>query len=121
MSNSGVPMLTDYGISCSPNQFGAASKVDAIKGLEGTTPWLAYELLGIAEEKDCITQVSCTQASDVWAFGMIVYVSNYVLSDPLAIYPNLCHVGANFRPGTIRTYHRRTSRANSLENSACYS
>ena len=56
MRKSGLPVLTDYGISRSPSgRFGLATienEAVALECLEDTVPWLAYELLGIAEGVD---------------------------------------------------------------------
>ena len=75
MTAPGVPVLTDFGISRSPNQLELNSETTALGELSGMTPWLAYELLEIAEGNGRISQVDYTKPCDMWSFGMVVYVS----------------------------------------------
>lgn len=69
-------MLTDFGLARSPYQLKLKPEVPALDELEGTTPWLAYELLEIAEGSGGIgiSRPDYTKACDMWSFGMVVYV-----------------------------------------------
>ena len=58
-----IPVLCDFGLS----------KISDIPGfttvVQGTTNWMAKELLGESDE-ECVL----SPASDIWAWGMTVYV-----------------------------------------------
>lgn len=84
MSYSGVPKLTDFGQSRALNNSQAVLRTTAYDRVKGTANWMAYELLGFLDGS--ITEIICTKASDVWAFGMVIYASScypklYLLSD----------------------------------------
>lgn len=83
MNHSGVPMLTDFGQSRVSNYSMSALKTTAYDNVKGTAHWMAYELLGFIDSAD--SQVICTKESDMWAFGMVIYVggSNLVLRSSL--------------------------------------
>lgn len=75
MNNQGVPMLTDFGMSHA-NEYSLAvlNSTEASRDiLQGTTAWLAYEILKGFEDDDA--PIIYTPASDTWAFGMVLYVS----------------------------------------------
>lgn len=64
MTSSGVPRLTGFNLS----RILAYSKPDDA----GTTRWMAPELLRGDED-----EAQKTKESDMWAFGMIIYVRNF--------------------------------------------
>lgn len=75
MNDSGVPMLTDFGLSRAMNYSISALKTTAYGDLKGTTRWMAYELLNFYDGDSTDLQVVATKESDMWAFGMVIYVS----------------------------------------------
>ena len=70
MAEDGRPVLSDFGIS----RLLIHSKTFAgTTSIKGNLRWMAPELL-MAEE-DVETEHEChTKATDVWAFGMVIYV-----------------------------------------------
>ena len=65
ISSSGKPLLADFGLSVALSH---STTVSTAHGSKGTTRWLAIELLN----PDSIP--SHTEMSDIWAFGMVIYV-----------------------------------------------
>lgn len=45
---------------------------------KGTAPWTAYELVKFVSHPTK-AKIVCTEASDVWAFGMVLYVRHGLL------------------------------------------
>lgn len=78
MDDHGVPMLTDFGISRASIYSFEPFKTSRYSEPKGTFPWMAYELLEFFEcsmnPKACQAKIICTKASDMWAFGMVIYV-----------------------------------------------
>ena len=74
MSKSGLPMLTDFGLSRELQYSITALRSSAYGTMKGTIPWMAYELL----EDDNFNFI-CTEATDMWAFGMVVYVRPFLV------------------------------------------
>lgn len=70
MSSIGEPMITDFGLSqmiSATQSIMASTNHDG--NVKGTVRWMAVELFDI-EEGDA----GHTKASDMWAFGMTIYV-----------------------------------------------
>ena len=76
-------MLADFGLSralvySDPNMKTVSHNA------KGTFPWMAYELaqilLGITE-----SEFICNEASDMWAYGMVLYVSPWLSVAALAV------------------------------------
>lgn len=67
-------MLIDFGQSRASNYSMSALQTTAYDNAKGTSHWMAYELVGFL---DGVAQVICTKESDIWAFGMVIYVSSY--------------------------------------------
>ena len=72
MTGSGLPMLSDFGHSRALNYTRSFLKTSTHDTVKGSAHWIAYELLEFLENDDA--EVVCTKASDIWAFGMVVYV-----------------------------------------------
>ena len=70
ISPNGDPLLSDFGVS---RMLIASGTLDHTTTLGGTARWMAVELLKPTEEGDA--PALPTTESDVWAFGMTVYVS----------------------------------------------
>ena len=70
MSTSGQPMLTDFGLSRALECSLAIQKSSATGEMKGTIRFMAYELV-----KEDSSGFICTEASDMWAFGMVIYVT----------------------------------------------
>jgi serine/threonine protein kinase len=70
VSNEGWPLLTGFGIS-RLNYDGITLSGASI--LKGNVRWMAIELIepGVHEQRHNFH----TRQSDIWAFGMVVYVS----------------------------------------------
>ena len=63
-------MITDFGIShllANSNTFAGSTL------MKGNTRWMSPELISIEDDED-IENAFHTKASDMWAFGMVVYV-----------------------------------------------
>lgn len=74
MDNMGTPRLTDFGQSRASDYSNALLKTTSHDKIKGTSHWLSYELLEFLENSD--SEVICTRESDMWAFGMVLYVSS---------------------------------------------
>ena len=72
MSPSLVPMICDFGISRTIVPSSALSNYTQNEDSRGTVPWMAVELLDFANPR------SHSMMSDVWSFGMTIYVRVYV-------------------------------------------
>ena len=70
MNSDGHPMLADFGIS----RFVSVNGEPAEASYEGSIRWMAVEL--IDELMSGSGRLVHTKGSDVWAFGMVVYVSD---------------------------------------------
>jgi hypothetical protein len=73
ISHSGIPMLSDFGVS----RIMAASQVTTeTTGVKGSTRWMAIEFMSI-DGSSSSQSTTANERTDVWAFGMTVYVSLY--------------------------------------------
>jgi len=74
ISQSGEPMLADFGISlilaASMSKMCGTTTMASAKGT-GTVRWMAIELLSLSDDSEVGTIP--TEKSDVWAFGMTLY------------------------------------------------
>lgn len=70
MNNWGEPKLTDFGLSrILDYTWTSALRSSSHSSPRGTTRWMTYELVEDGSDSDC------TKESDMWAFGMVIYVS----------------------------------------------
>ena len=69
ISSDGRAVLTDFGTT---QQLINAGIVAGERSLQDSIPWSAPELLALTDEAHA--HEVYTKASDVWAFGMVVYV-----------------------------------------------
>lgn len=73
-------MLTDFGISrATIYSHEIFNNIEEGSSPKGTINWMAYELLefieGEMEDETTATCASlCTKETDMWSFGMVVYV-----------------------------------------------
>ena len=72
MSRLLVPKICDFGISRIMSS--SSSSFSGNSNLRGTLPWMAVELLCIHNPQ------RHSMMSDVWAFGMTIYVRDYTLN-----------------------------------------
>ena len=82
ISSSGIPLLADFGISRTINSGDFPSLTTSSYNVSGTLRWMASELFSDDNSKTYLL------ASDVWSYGMTIYVRNlskYFLS-PIKIY-----------------------------------
>lgn len=99
MSSAGEPMIGDFGLShmmSATQTLVAATNHEG--GVKGTVRWMAAELFDVEEG-----EAGHTKASDMWAYGMTVYVSLLRLLCLSADFrlAELC-VGANYEAAPIR-------------------
>lgn len=67
-------MLTDFGQSRAWDYTLTMMKTTTLERHKGTAPWAAYELVKFVQDPGVATVV-CTESSDMWALGMVFYVS----------------------------------------------
>lgn len=70
MSSSGVPLLTDFGISRLESSSGTGYNTDSVRG---STRWLAYEFFQISDNDDD-PPPGHNKKTDVWSYGMTLLV-----------------------------------------------
>ena len=68
-------MLTDFGQSRALAYSHASLRTSESGEVKGTSHFMAYELLEFIDNEKA--QVICTKASDMWSFGMVIYVWLY--------------------------------------------
>lgn len=71
MGKNNCPMLYDFGAARENNRGDFTRQLDTILA-PGTSPWSAREIVSPFSIKGA----SYTKASDVWSFGMTIYVSS---------------------------------------------
>ena len=72
MTKRGKPMLADFGLSRALTYSNVDLKTSSYGKLKGSYQWMAYELLAFIDGDD--QEILCTKASDIWAYGMVLYV-----------------------------------------------
>ena len=72
MTSFGRPMLTDFGLSRALDYSIPDMRTSSYGRLKGTSHWMAYELAKVLEDPN--PEFICTKPSDMWAFGMVLYV-----------------------------------------------
>ena len=74
MNPNGVPLLTDFGISRIVEN---SVTVTGTSSLGGNARWMSIELFdtSILEDSDRNHELH-TKRSDIWAYGMVLYVSD---------------------------------------------
>ena len=75
VSPDGDPLLADFGVS---RMLIASGTLDHTTNIRGTARWMAVELLLPTEEGDALALQ--TTRTDVWAFGMTIYVRCFAVS-----------------------------------------
>jgi serine/threonine protein kinase len=74
ISSSIVPMLTDFGVS---RVIAASNVTTDTTSFKGSTRWTAPELLMPEFDEARVHEpVKAHEKTDIWAFGMTIYVSN---------------------------------------------
>ena len=71
MDSLGKPLITDFGCSRMLSYSQTIMKTTTTDRVRGSLRWMAYELVSDEEE-----ELKHTKASDVWAYGMTLYVSS---------------------------------------------
>lgn len=76
MNIDGIPLLTDFGISRIVEE---SVTLTGTSSLKGNTRWMSIELLNpdILEGSTKKHEFH-TKQSDVWAYGMVLYVSEHL-------------------------------------------
>lgn len=85
MTYDGVPMLSDFGEAyaiqtCEIQDCTIQDTVTALITMpylrvEYTTNYIAPEIANYIDKKT--TEIICTRQSDMWSYGMVIYVSSY--------------------------------------------
>lgn len=70
MTTDGIPMLADFGVSRALIYSNKDLNTSTYGRFKGTPRWMAYELV----VKNPNNEVICAEASDMWAYGMVIYV-----------------------------------------------
>ena len=68
VSHAGTPLVCDFGLSRIVSKQDSKAAITTSTGLQGSVRWMARELIEETEGH--------TIASDVWAYGMTLLVSN---------------------------------------------
>jgi serine/threonine protein kinase len=79
MSRTGVPMLSDFGVS---RVMVASQVVTESTSFKGSTRWMAPELFLPSDETLGRITVTANKKTDVWAFGMTIYVGSTTFAIP---------------------------------------
>lgn len=85
MCENETPKLIDFGAS-RKTEYTLANLMStpSLTRKGGTIRYVAYELLAFFDDEDIddgpenLTDVKCTPESDMWALGMVVYVSTQI-------------------------------------------
>ena len=78
ISEFGEPMITDFGLSRMLSYSQTIMATTEHGSVKGTVRWMAFELFGLDDD-----HVEHTKASDMWAYGMIIYVGIFNLMESL--------------------------------------
>lgn len=81
VNNNGKPVLTDFGIS---RVLGESGTLGGTTSLKGSTRWMAAELMNLSPSTtgpingDGNNNQLHTKETDIWAFGMVIYVCSFI-------------------------------------------
>jgi len=84
VSDSGEPLLADFGISRIMHLTTESATTNTSTGVMGTTRWMAIELFRLNPDETGETETGETETrmhtkqTDVWAFGMVIYVRRMI-------------------------------------------
>lgn len=72
ISATGIPQISDFGMS---RMIDASQRIrqTTTGSIRGSIPWMAMELFESGE-----TKATYTKETDIWAFGMTVYVGSHI-------------------------------------------
>lgn len=73
VSADGVPMLIDFGQARSSYYAQMNLEITSQTRNDSSSRWLAYEIFDFLDNEGAEGQ--CTVESDIWSFGMVLYVS----------------------------------------------
>lgn len=82
MTRDGVPMLADFGVSRAVQYTLGILYTSSFHRIKGTVNWMAPELIACfwaQTQGTGSTELRLTYATDMWAFGMVVYASSHLL------------------------------------------
>ena len=78
-------MLADFGLSRALIYTNMQLKTSSNGKPKGTCNWMAYELVADSNDTEGIVkEFICTKASDMWAYGMVLYACSLFLHYSLA-------------------------------------
>ena len=82
MTDSGMPMLSGFGQARAIWYTVAAFVTTNHLREKGTINWIAPELATPIDRGGNINEIICTRPSDMWSYGMVIYVSDYQTQSP---------------------------------------
>ena len=82
MADNGVPMLSDFGQARAIRYTVTAFRTTHHLREKGTMNWIAPEIANYIDKDDNINEIICTRPSDMWSYGMVIYVSDYQTHNP---------------------------------------
>lgn len=77
MTDDGVPMLSDFGQAHAMKYTVTAFISTNHLRARGTMNWIAPEIAQYIDKDDNVNEIICTKFSDMWSYGMVIYVSEY--------------------------------------------
>lgn len=84
MTKNGIPMLSDFGQAHAIKYTFPALKTSNYYRQKGTLNWIAPEIacyINTSDEDDASegaeepNEIMCTKKSDMWSYGIVIYVS----------------------------------------------
>lgn len=76
MTEDGIPMLSDFGQARAIQYTFSAMKTTHNFRERGTMNWIAPEIAQYIDDEENANEIICTVYSDMWSYGMVIYVSN---------------------------------------------
>lgn len=77
MTDDGTPMLSDFGQASAIKYTVTVFKTSTYERERGTMNWIAPEIARFIDENNNPNKIICTKYSDMWSYGMVIYVSKH--------------------------------------------
>ena len=75
MTDDGVPMISDFGQARAIRYTVTAFITTHHEREKGTMNWIAPEIANYIDGDGNENEIICTKESDMWSYGMVIYVS----------------------------------------------
>ena len=75
MADNGVPMLSDFGQARAIRYTVTAFRTTHHLREKGTMNWIAPEIAQYIDDDENTNEIICSRQSDMWSYGMVIYVS----------------------------------------------